>query len=81
MAFATNANKEPMFLNTGIIGNHSSPLTSGTPFYIIILPPNGPCNDPSVNCSTYVRTIGDVILPDGRMLNQELVKAALAWVV
>ncbi len=27
----------------------------------------------------YGRTIGDVILPDGRMLNQELVKAGFAW--
>ena len=27
----------------------------------------------------YRRTIGDVILPDGRILNQELVKAGLAW--
>ena len=27
----------------------------------------------------YGRTLGDVILPDGRMLNQELVRAGLAW--
>ncbi len=27
----------------------------------------------------YGRTIGDVILPDGRVLNQELVKAGFAW--
>jgi micrococcal nuclease len=27
----------------------------------------------------YGRTIADVILPDGRILNQELVKAGLAW--
>jgi micrococcal nuclease len=27
----------------------------------------------------YGRTIGDVILPNGRPLNQELVKAGLAW--
>ncbi|MCH8040150.1 MAG: thermonuclease family protein [Nitrospinae bacterium] len=27
----------------------------------------------------YGRTIGDVILPDGRVLNRELVKAGLAW--
>ena len=27
----------------------------------------------------YRRTIGDVILPDGRILNHELVKAGLAW--
>jgi len=27
----------------------------------------------------YGRTIGDVILEDGRTLNQELVKAGLAW--
>jgi micrococcal nuclease len=27
----------------------------------------------------YRRTIGDVILPDGRILNQELLKAGLAW--
>ncbi len=27
----------------------------------------------------YGRTIGDVILPDGKDLNQELVKAGLAW--
>jgi micrococcal nuclease len=27
----------------------------------------------------YGRTIGDVILPDGRILNQELIKAGLAW--
>lgn len=27
----------------------------------------------------YGRTLGDVVLPDGRMLNQELVKAGLAW--
>jgi micrococcal nuclease len=27
----------------------------------------------------YARTIGEVILPDGRTLNQELVRAGLAW--
>ena len=27
----------------------------------------------------YGRTIGDVFLPDGRNLNQEIVKAGLAW--
>lgn len=27
----------------------------------------------------YGRTIGDVVLPDGRSLNQELVKAGMAW--
>src|SRR5690242_11894824 len=27
----------------------------------------------------YGRTIGDVILPDGRILNQEFVRAGLAW--
>ena len=27
----------------------------------------------------YRRTIGEVILPDGRILNHELVKAGLAW--
>jgi endonuclease YncB( thermonuclease family) len=27
----------------------------------------------------YRRTLGDVILPDGRILNQQLVKAGLAW--
>ena len=27
----------------------------------------------------YGRTIGDVLLPDGRTLNRELVKAGLAW--
>ena len=27
----------------------------------------------------YRRTIGDVVLADGRILNQELVKAGLAW--
>jgi len=27
----------------------------------------------------YERTVGDVLLPDGRSLNHELVKAGLAW--
>jgi endonuclease YncB( thermonuclease family) len=27
----------------------------------------------------YGRTLGDLILPDGRVLNQELVRAGLAW--
>ncbi len=27
----------------------------------------------------YGRTIGDVLLPDGRVLNHELVKAGFAW--
>ncbi len=27
----------------------------------------------------YGRTVGKLILPDGRVLNQELVKAGLAW--
>jgi micrococcal nuclease len=27
----------------------------------------------------YRRTIGDVVLPDGRSLNQELIKAGMAW--
>ena len=27
----------------------------------------------------YGRTIGDVFLPDGRMLNEELVREGLAW--
>ncbi len=27
----------------------------------------------------YGRTVGEVILPDGRVLNQELVKAGFAW--
>ena len=27
----------------------------------------------------YVRTIADLVFPDGRVLNQELVRAGLAW--
>jgi endonuclease YncB( thermonuclease family) len=27
----------------------------------------------------YLRTLGEVILPDGRSLNQELVRAGFAW--
>jgi endonuclease YncB( thermonuclease family) len=27
----------------------------------------------------YGRTVGEVILPDGRVLNHELVRAGLAW--
>jgi endonuclease YncB( thermonuclease family) len=27
----------------------------------------------------YKRTVGEVVLPDGRILNRELVRAGLAW--
>ena len=27
----------------------------------------------------YGRTVGEVVLPDGKVLNQELVRAGLAW--
>lgn len=33
-----------------------------------------------VDSDRYGRTVGIVTLPDGRMLNQELVRAGLAWV-
>lgn len=33
----------------------------------------------ALNKDRYGRTIGDVILPDGRSLNQELVRAGMAW--
>ena len=31
------------------------------------------------DCDRYGRTVGEVVLPDGKVLNQELVRAGLAW--